>query len=122
MSKTLDEKIKEASYNQESPSHRNYYGCCQSDSDYEKSFVAGANFVKAEMQVEIDELKSKLELATEALEFYADKKSWYDVNIDSGLGSLHDGIIGYDCDGELYHGGKLARLVLTEIKNKRRSK
>lgn len=39
---SLNQKLSEMAYAYETPSHRNCYGCCQNDSDYEKAFIAGA--------------------------------------------------------------------------------
>lgn len=43
--KSIEQRIKEAceslAYSYETPSHRNCYGCCQSDYDYEKCFTSG---------------------------------------------------------------------------------
>lgn len=50
------ELIQEAAYNYDGPSHFNCYGCCQSNSDYEKAFKAGAKFI-----LEMPELREALD-------------------------------------------------------------
>ncbi len=45
MTEEMQKRIEEAAYSYDIPRHFNCYGCCQSDSDYEKAFKAGANFI-----------------------------------------------------------------------------
>lgn len=44
LKETYKEQLNEAAWSYEAPSHRECYGCCQSDSDYEKAFRAGAEW------------------------------------------------------------------------------
>jgi len=62
-----------------------------------------------ELMDEKEKLKKSREWLRKALEFYGDEKSWYDVNIGSGLGVLKAGITGYDTSGMYNVGGKKAR-------------
>ena len=45
MTNEMQKRIEEAAYSYDIPRHFNCYGCCQSDSDYEKAFKAGAKFI-----------------------------------------------------------------------------
>lgn len=45
MQTEIEKRIEEAAYSYDIPRHFNCYGCCQSDSDYEKAFKAGAKFI-----------------------------------------------------------------------------
>lgn len=41
MTEEAKKRMEELAYSYEAPTHRNCYGCCQSDSDYENAFKAG---------------------------------------------------------------------------------
>ena len=55
MTEEMQKRIEEASYSYDIPRHFNCYGCCQSDSDYEKAFQAGAKFI-----LEMPEMKEAM--------------------------------------------------------------
>lgn len=57
MQTEIEKRIEEAAYSYDIPRHFNCYGCCQSDSDYEKAFKAGAKFI-----LEMPELRDAIEV------------------------------------------------------------
>lgn len=40
----IEKKVEDAAYDYDAPYHGNCFGCCQSDSDYQKAFVSGAHY------------------------------------------------------------------------------
>lgn len=65
MTEEMKKRIEEAAYSYDIPRHFNCYGCCQSDSDYEKAFKAGAKFI-----LEMPEMRE----AVKSLNYYSNEK------------------------------------------------
>ena len=75
MQTDIEKRIEDAAYAYEVPRHFNCYGCCQSDSDYEKAFKAGAKFIL--MLPELREIREVLEwYATKGEGPYTDAGMW----------------------------------------------
>ena len=77
MTEEMQKRIEEAAYSYEVPRHFNCYGCCQSDSDYEKAFKAGAKFI-LEMPELREFLKRSINIVNNNISHFDDCASLYD--------------------------------------------
>ena len=100
----LQEKLTDAAYSYEAPRHFNCYGCCQSDSDYEKSFESG--YLKA-----YSDILQELGPVVEALEFYKEKSHCED-NCRSNDGAFMRCNCGFEA------GDKVHRQALKHLKER----
>ena len=77
MQTEIEKQIEEAAYSYDIPRHFNCYGCCQSDSDYEKAFKAGAKFI-----LELPELRdirnTVINIHNLLLDYYSESDVYWD--------------------------------------------
>ncbi len=84
MTEEMTKRIEEAAYSYDIPRHFNCYGCCQSDSDYEKAFKAGAKFI-----LEMPELEEAIEAAQAYLNF-SPVDGWHFSDCDASEDNYDD--------------------------------
>ena len=131
--KTFEQRLSE--YSHEVANKEVSYGRSGFD-DIREDVERGANWCKAEMQQEIDDLKAQymavIEQIKKALKFYADKNNWDEIWLDSEDGNddnsgdcscridLTDVELKKDNDGTIYYSvaGHKARQTLASIEQK----